>query len=57
MLKQEEKEAVSHSGEDFSSCGSSSRPRCIFKRSASPFRDLKEIFGHNVLVLSARITN
>ena len=31
------KEAVSHWGEDFPSCGTSSTPRCILKRSASPF--------------------
>ena len=32
MLKSEQKETVSRSREDFSSCGSISAPRCIFKR-------------------------
>ena len=34
VLKREQKEAVSHSWEDFPSCGSISAPRCIFKRIA-----------------------
>ena len=34
VLKREQKETVSRSREDFPSCGSSSTPRCIFKRSA-----------------------
>ena len=36
VLKQEQKEAVSHSREDFQSCiGSGSTLRCLFKRSAT----------------------
>ena len=34
VLKREQKEAVSHSREDFPFCGSISAPRCIFKRIA-----------------------
>ena len=36
MLKCEQKEAVSHSREDFPFCGSISAPRCIFNRIARP---------------------
>ena len=35
MLKGEQKEAVSHSWEDFPFCASISTPRFIFRRSAS----------------------
>ena len=46
VLKREQKEAVSHSREDFPSGGSISTLRCTFKRIAgrilpTPFRDLK----------------
>ena len=45
VLKRGQKEAVSRSLEAFSSCGSSSTPRCNFKRSFGEFCQLQPFQG------------
>ena len=56
-VKHEQKEAVFRSQEDFPNRGSSSTPRCIFKRSARRILSTPALSGRNILVLSAEITD
>ena len=52
-VKREQKEAVSRLQKDFPTCGSSSTPICIFKRSARQIFSTPALSGRNILVLSA----
>ena len=52
-VKREQKEAVSGLQKDFPTCGSSSTPICIFKRSARRILSTPALSGRNILVLSA----
>ena len=52
-VKRKQKEAVSRLQKDFPTCGSSSTPKCIFKRSAWRILLTPALSGRNILVLSA----